>query len=426
MVSQDPSSDSDHDLLDEAIAEYLRAEAEGKAGDRQQWLDRYPDCAEELAEFLDDRDGLDRLMMPVRMDQQIAAINPRAAEILSPADVPAAADMAGFVPDPPRLATTRYGPVEFLARSGASETWLAVDERIGRQVTLTILRSAKDSDHAQFMAEAQITAQLEHPCIVPLYDIGADDTGQPFYVTKFIGGRRLREVIAECHDDKTCANWPAGLAFRRLLQSFVNVCNVIALAHQKGVLHRDIKPDNIMLGPYGETLVVNWRLAKRVGRPAQLGGSVVRPSDGGPMATQNGATAGSPNCAAPEDNEGSTQTVDQSSDVYLLGATLYEILTARPPRQASSSWELIDLALHSQPTAPRKIDARVPRPLEAICLKAMSYDKQNRYESPSAIAEEIERYLAGQPTVAYREPLWQRALRWMRRHRRRYPKHRLQ
>jgi serine/threonine protein kinase len=268
------------------------------------------------------------------------------------------------------------------------------------------------------MAEAQITAQLEHPSIVPLYDIGADDTGQPFYVTKFTGGNRLREVIADCHHDKTCADWPAGLAFRRLLQSFVSVCNVIALAHQKGVLHRDIKPDNIMLGPYGETLVVDWRLAKRVGRPAEVRGSGVRASDGGPLAKQDGARVGSASYAGREGTEGSTDTVDQASDVYLLGATLYEILTARPPRQASSSWELIDLALHSQPTAPRKIDSRVPRPLEAICLKAMSYDKQNRYESPLAIAEDIERYLAGQPTVAYREPLWQRVLRWMRRRRR--------
>src|SRR5687768_14018681 len=101
MVSQDPSSGSDHDLLDEAIAEYLRAEAAGKAGNRQQWLDRYPACAEELAEFLDDREGLDRLMMPVRMDQQIAAINLRATEFVSRADVPAADDTLGFVPEPP-------------------------------------------------------------------------------------------------------------------------------------------------------------------------------------------------------------------------------------------------------------------------------------------------------------------------------------
>jgi eukaryotic-like serine/threonine-protein kinase len=416
MVAPDPSSDSDHDLLDEAIAEYLRAEAAGKAGNRQQWLDRYPACAEELAEFLDDREGLDRLVKPVRMDQQIAAINLRTAAFFGPADVPAAADIVGFAPEPPRLATTRYRPLEFLARSGVSEIWLAVDEQIGRQVALKILRSAKDSDHVQFMVEAQITAQLEHPGIVPLHDLGADVAGQPFYVMKFIRGRRLKEAIAECHKDKTTSDWPAGLAFRRLVESFVRVCNVIAFAHHKGVLHRDIKPDNIMLGPYGETLVVDWRRAKLIGSPDEMRRSNVRPGDSGSTATQNGATLGSQHGMTLEGVEGRPDTVDESSDVYLLGATLYEILTAQPPRQASSSWELIDLALHSQPIAPRKIDPRVPRPLEAICLKAMSYDKQDRYETPLALAEDIERYLAGQPTVAYCAPLWQRVQRWMRRH----------
>ncbi len=106
--------------------------------------------------------------------------------------------------------------------------------------------------------------------------------------------------------------------------------------------------------------------------------------------------------------------IDEASDIYSLGATLYEILTGRPPRQGSSSGELIDLAVHARPTPPRKVNSRVPRPLEAICLKAMSYDKQDRFQTPLALAEDIERYLAGQPTIAYREPLLTRALRWVR------------
>jgi eukaryotic-like serine/threonine-protein kinase len=418
MVSQDPSSDSDHDLIDEAIAEYLRAEAAGKAGNRQHWLDRYPACAEELAEFLDDREGLDRMMMPVRMDQQIAAINLRAAESIRPVDVPEPTGADGFIPEPPQLTTTPYRALRFLARGRMSEIWLAIDERIGRQVALKVLRSVKDYDHARFMAEAQIIGQLEHPGILPLHDLGADDAGQPFYVMTYVEGRRLTEAIAECHKDKSSSAWPSGLAFRRLLDAFVSVCNIVAFAHHKGVLHRDIKPDNIMLGPYGETLVVDWGLAKLIDQAEAVRGSDMRLGGKGSAETRNRATAGAPHSLAPDGAEGCPDAVDQASDVYLLGATLYEILTARPPRRSSSSWELIDLALHSRPTTPRKIDARVPRPLEAICLKAMSYNKQDRYETSIALAEDIERYLADQPTLAYREPLLKRVKRWTRRHRR--------
>ncbi len=121
---------------------------------------------------------------------------------------------------------------------------------------------------------------------------------------------------------------------------------------------------------------------------------------------------------SPEGAAGHPDAVDQSSDVYLLGATLYEILTAKPPRQGSSSWELIDLARHGRPTSPRKLDPRIPRPLEAICLKAMAFQKQDRYETPLALAEDVQRFLADQPTLAFQEPLLTRFGRWARRHRR--------
>ncbi len=379
MVPQDPSPSSDQPLLDEAIAEYLRAEAAGRAGNRQQWLDRYPDCAEELAEFLDDREGLDQLMMPIRLDQQGSSINLRGAGRFPPTDVFLAAGMTGSAPEPPRLPTTRYRPLRFLSHAGGAETWLAVDETIGREVALKVLRSTRESERKRFFVDAHITGLLEHPNLVPIYDSGTDEAGQPFCVMKWIRARPLKDAIAECHKDKRAVRASRELAFRRLLQAFVNVCNAIAFAHNKGVLHRDIKPDNVMLGEFGETLVLNWGSAK----------------------------------LAPDGAKGRADGVDEASDIYLLGATLYEILTGRPPRQGSSSGELIDLAVHAHPALPRKVNSRVSRRLEAICLKAMSYDKKDRYQTPLALAEDVERYLAGQPAIAYREPLLKRALRWI-------------
>jgi serine/threonine protein kinase/Flp pilus assembly protein TadD len=467
MNSQGECISGDDSLIDQAIAEFLRAEAAGEAGDRQKWLDRFPECAESLAEFFDDREGVNQLMMPVRinlpahiLDSQSTEIYPavqvlptdwhtphgvggraeplsteerkyatRPSPQLSPPGGGVHSPPAGAaksprsggvksVPEPPQITNGRYRPLRFHARGGMGEIWVAIDERIGRKVAVKKLRSGRETEHARFLVEAQITGQLEHPSIVPLHDIGLDDAGQPFYIMKYIHGRRLREAVAKFHEERRSTDWPNDVEFRRLLETFVRICNVVAYAHHKGVLHRDIKPDNVMLGPYGETLVVDWGLAKVIGQPEEVMTSGVRLTGSGSTATQDGAVVGSPAYVSPEGAEGRPEAVDHTSDVYLLGATLYEILTARPPRQGSTSWELIDLALHSQPTAPRKIDPQIPRALEAICLKAMAYRKEDRYQSPLALVEDVERYLAGAPTSAFKEPLSMRIGRWVRRNRR--------
>ncbi len=299
------------------------------------------------------------------------------------------------------------------------EIWLAEDTRIGRQVALKKLRAGRQERQARFLVEAQVTGQLEHPSVVPLHDLGHDENGQPFYVMKFIQGRRLTDAIADYHAKKASSDWPSDLQFRRLLETFVSVCNAVAYAHSKGVLHRDIKPDNVMLGPYGETLVVDWGLAKVLGQPDQPASTSVRLSGGASSsATQDGAIVGSPYYMAPEGAERGADAIDHLSDVYLLGATLYQILTAKPPRQGSSQQELIDLARKGRPIIPRQVDPRIPRTLEAICLKAMAYRKEDRYDNPISLAEDIQRFLAGEPTSVYKEPWWAQLGRWIHRHRR--------
>src|SRR5262245_15332480 len=433
----DERNGADEEILDRAIAEFLRAESAGKAGEREDWLARYPGSSSGLLEFFEDRQELDRLVMPVRQERGSASSSDSARRgdtsridyIQAPwngggkgggDDISEAVhvDTIEYVPSAAQLTGERYRSLKFHARGGMGEVWLAQDRRIGRKVAIKKLRGERSGRQARFLVEAQVTGQLEHPSVVPLHDMGIDDNGQPYYVMKFVQGRALGAAIADFHAKRSGLDWTGDVEFRRLLETFVDVCNAVAYAHSKGVLHRDIKPDNIMLGHFGETLVVDWGLAKVMGQPEDLGHSVVRLSGGTSTATQDGAIVGSPFYMSPEGAQQGAEAIDRTSDVYLLGATLYEILTGKPPRQGSSQWELIDLAKKSRPTPPRKIDGSVPKALSAICMKAMAFHKEDRYPTPLALVQDVERYLAGEPTSAYREPILVRAARWVRKHRR--------
>jgi serine/threonine-protein kinase len=213
------------------------------------------------------------------------------------------------------------------------------------------------------------------------------------------------------------------LAFRRLLSRFLDVCNAIAYAHSRGVLHRDIKPGNILLGPYGETLVVDWGLAKIVGRdePATSDPSAEPtlrpPSASGTGETVPGTAMGTPAYMSPEQAEGRLDLLGPASDVYSLGATLYVVLTGRAPFDGGDAAEVLPKVQRGEFTRPRVVDTSIPKPLEAICLKAMALKPADRYVTPRALAEDIEHWLADEPVSAYREPWPDRARRWSRKHR---------
>ena len=245
------------------------------------------------------------------------------------------------------------------------EVWLAHDERIGRQVALKKLRSGRNDQQNRFLIEAQITGQLEHPSVVPLHDLGTDDAGQSFYVMKFIQGQRLCEAIADFHARKSRGDWTGDVEFVCLLQTFVSVCYAIAYAHSKGVMHRDIKPDNVMLGKFGETMILDWGLAKVIGQSEPPTDSSITVSSGDSTTTQDGAIVGTLTYISPEAAQGNADAVDRASDVYLLGGTLYEIMTGTPPRKGSSHYDLIELARNRRPMNPRKLDPHVPRALRS-------------------------------------------------------------
>jgi eukaryotic-like serine/threonine-protein kinase len=324
------------------------------------------------------------------------------------------------------------------ARGGLGEVYVARDEELHREVALKEIqaRHARDpNSRSRFLLEAAITGGLEHPGIVPVYGLGTYADGRPFYAMRFIKGDSLREAIERFHHLPLGEGRGEGggrrhnalrasfssLEFRKLLGRFVDVCNAIEYAHSRGVLHRDLKPGNIMLGKYGETLVVDWGLAKLVGRAeAHASGEelTLKPSLGsGSAPTQMGSTIGTPQYMSPEQAEGRLDDLGPTTDVYSLGATLYCLLTGQAPFRDGETIEILLRVAKGDFPAPRESDTGIPGALEAMCLKAMSLRPGDRYASPRALADDLERWLADDPVQVYRETAGQRLARWARRHR---------
>lgn len=317
----------------------------------------------------------------------------------------------------------RYKLSHLHAKGGIGQVWLARDEVLGREVALKELRPERADDRAtgtRFLEEARVTGQLEHPGIVPVYELVRQTDGHAFYTMRFVRGRTLHEAVKDYHRNLSSGTADA-LALRDLLGAFVAVCNAVAYAHSRGILHRDLKPQNIVLGDFGEVIVLDWGLAKIVGtdRDGATGvGAVGNSSDfSAPSAvTQEGQILGTPAYMSPEQADGRMELVGRHSDVYSLGAVLYEILTGKPPFAGKDTPELLRRVVREIPQPPRQLVASTPRTLEAICLKALAKRPEARFTSAKALAQDVECFLADEPVTAFAEPLGLRASRWMRRH----------
>jgi eukaryotic-like serine/threonine-protein kinase len=312
-----------------------------------------------------------------------------------------------------------------LARGGLGEVFVARDARLNREVALKLILQSQPGEplgKARFLLEAEITGGLEHPGIVPVYALGESADGRPFYAMRLVRGETLKERIRKFHAGGSIRRH--SLEFRQLLNHFERVCDVVAYAHNRGVLHRDLKPSNVMLGKFGETLVVDWGLAKPIERTTDTPSAVkdeltLRPSSGSSVqATLHGATIGTPQYMSPEQAMGQLDRMGPASDVYSLGATLYCILTGHPPlADVSDVGEILRRVALGEISSARGLKADVPATLESICKKAMAVRPEGRYASALALAADIESWLADEPVEGVSESAGPRLGRWERRHR---------
>jgi serine/threonine-protein kinase len=300
---------------------------------------------------------------------------------------------------------------------------LARDRELNRDVALKEIK-AEYADvaaaQARFLAEAEITGGLEHPGVVPVYGLGRYADGRPFYAMRFVQGESLEEALQRFHATDWKKEKPGErvLALRGLLRRFVDVCNAVAYAHNRSVIHRDLKPANVLLGPYGETLLVDWGLAKAL--PVEEGETAppegfLRPSPGTGVVTEVGAVIGTPSHMAPE--QAGTGAVGPSADVYGLGATLYHVLTGQAPFAGPNMLDIILQVVRGKYQPAREVNKSVPAALSAVCRKAMALQPHDRYGSAKELAAEVDRWLADEPVLAYRERWPARLARWGRRHR---------
>lgn len=298
------------------------------------------------------------------------------------------------------LGANRFEVLARHARGGLGEVFQASDRELNRTVALKqmLARHAHDPGaQARFVLEAEVTGRLEHPGIVPVYSLGRDSDGRPYYAMRLIEGETLRSAIERFHQEGRGRASGEGvqIAFRKLLRSLIDACNAVAYAHSRGVVHRDLKPENIMLGPFGETLVVDWGVAKVMGSAA---GDDPSPQPDhaltDPSMTEPGAVVGTPRYMSPEQAAGDADRVGPGSDIYSLGAILYCLLVGHAPVPDGNLATVLDRVRRGIFPAPRRVNRSVAPALDEICTKAMALDPADRFATALDLAGELEAWLA--------------------------------
>jgi serine/threonine protein kinase len=316
----------------------------------------------------------------------------------------------------------RFVDLEYLAHGGLGTVFTARDEKLHRDVVLKFIRRRivhHQESIERFLMESEITSRLDHPGIVPVYGLGQLDDGRLFYAMRYIRGESLQDASASFHASRdTLSPSDAAIVFHKLLTSFVVACQTIAYAHKRGIINRDLKPEHIIRGRYGETLVMDWGLAMPVGRAGRFRDAseqtlLVEVNN---KSSSSGTGAGTLMFMSPEQAALDDQ-LTPATDIYSLGATLYVLLTGKPPFQATSAHEFRQKVIRGDCPPPRAANPRVPRPLEAVCVKAMAIKPEDRYATALDLAVDIERYLADEPVSVLPDKPGETLLRWSRRHR---------
>jgi WD40 repeat protein len=293
----------------------------------------------------------------------------------------------------------RYSYVRELGKGGQSLVRVAYDRDVGREIAIKeLLDTRRDTSNAvaRFVREARIAGQLEHPNIVPIYELGRREDGAYYCAQKLVRGRTFGQALWACRglDDRL-----------KLLPHFEDLCQGLAYAHSRNVVHRDLKPENVMVGEFGETVVLDWGLAKARGqrdlRGAEPAHGLEELRSGSVAATLEGSVIGTPSYMSPEQALGNSDDIDERSDVWALGVMLFEILTGRVPFQGSSPFDVIEKVARAPIPQVRELVPEAPRDLAAIAQKALTRDRAQRYANAKELADEIQAFRLGQRVAAY-------------------------
>jgi len=313
----------------------------------------------------------------------------------------------------------RYRAIKTLAQGGMGQIDIVHDKHLGREIALKTLLPGRVSGAtvsrtkegaptmdlltvpiiARFLQEAHVTGQLEHPGIIPIYEMGYRDDGTLYYTMKLVKGQSIQDKLKECKDLKDRL---------QILTHFLDICQAIAYAHSRGVIHRDLKPMNVMIGEFGETTVIDWGIAKVQGErdihEQGMRETVKKMEAGGTQAsvqTMDGATMGSPYYMPPEQAAGRTKEINERADIYALGAILYVILAGVPPYHGMNVREFLAKVAAFPPKPVLEVEPTAPKELAAVVAKAMAHDAKDRYQTASELAEEVQNYLSGGLVSAY-------------------------
>lgn len=304
----------------------------------------------------------------------------------------------------PIVDPTRYLIKGERARGGNGRILEATEVQLGRPVAIKELLGTGPQQEARFVREAQLTSRLQHPAIVPVYEVGRWPSGKPMFVMKLVDGMCLRDAI------HAATTLEARLA---LLPHVIAVVDAIAYAHQQGIIHRDLKPSNILLGPFGETVVIDWGLAKRIGDVDDVSSSRVDAGDALTSVTVEGSVLGTPAFMPPEQAKGAV--ANERSDVYALGAILYMLLAGHEPYRGDDARSVIAAVLDGPPTDIASLEQSAPVELTAIIRRAMARESSNRYPNADALRADLVRFQQGQLVLAHRYSRWELARRFVRR-----------
>ncbi len=423
--------------LDEVITAYLKAVEAGEPVDQADWLKRYPDLADELAEFFAGQKSVERVAAPLR-DLLPSPLGAEGSGVRGTrvADAPTTGLGEPTVTSvAPGTRIQYFGDYELLqeiGRGGMGVVYKARQVSLNRVVALKMILTgqlANDDDVKRFYAEAKAAANLQHESIVPVFEVGQHE-GDHYFTMAFIEGESLAHKLTE-----------GVMPPRHAAALTKKIAKAVAYAHTEGVIHRDLKPANILLDQNGEPRLTDFGLAKRLGGTTQSqalpgtasGEALPRVTDvnnrqaeparvpcqaepGTELAlTATGQILGTPSYMAPEQASGKKGAVGPLADVYSLGAILYCLLTGRPPFQADNPFDTLLQVVEQEPVPPRQLNAKLPRDLETICLKCLEKEPRRRYNSACGLAEDLDRYLNGQPIQARPVGKLERSWKWAKR-----------